>query len=823
MHSTTIEPAAVHSHDDESEPIVLIDPRSEDPVRAALLGLEGLESHARRLAAACALAPPQPASSPLLGRFFQNGRVLHRVHEQFLARGSRRAIRSIDAEWLVDNFYIIEDSLREVRRDLPPGYDEQLPKLAPPPLGGYPRVYSLALALVAHTDSELDETRIVRFVRAFQEVGPLTIGELWALPTMLRLVLLENLRRLAEKMVWEWDEQQRADQCAIAAANDNDKQRAPDGVGRNVNARSNFGELTDPFVVRLLKLLREQEHATATLERLLSQLAAQGSEPNEVLGREHRRVAANQVTVVNCVLSLRLLSAIDWNSFFEQSSWVEAILREDPSEIYGQQDFQTSDRYRRAIETIARKSCADEIEVARQAIDLARRGRSAGTPPGDHVGFYLIDRGQADLKAAFSYQPGWRERLREFVDTNSAPLYFTSIALALGALVKLFVISIPGGLGASWWFPFLAAVVLLIPLSELAVALVNQLLTIFRAPRVLPKLEFKEGIPADHATFIVIPGMLTRPSSAPVLLERLETHYLANPDPGLRFALLTDFADAREETLPQDAELLEDALEQVKVLNTRYCNGGPDIFFMFHRRRLWNAAEQCWMGWERKRGKLLEFNRLVRGDSGTSYAALSVPLDRLPRPQFVITLDADTRMTRDTARRLVGSLAHPLNRPRFDSTRERVVEGFGVLQPRVSFHLTAATHSRFAALLAISGGIDPYSAAASDAYMDLFGLGSFTGKGIYDVDAFEAATGKTFPENQILSHDLIEGNYARCGLLSDTELFDDFPARYHAYACREHRWVRGDWQLLPWLLRRVPTPGGVTSQPAAARRAVEAF
>ena len=297
------------------------------------------------------------------------------------------------------------------------------------------------------------------------------------------------------------------------------------------------------------------------------------------------------------------------------------------------------------------------------------------------------------------------------------------------------------------------------------------------------------------------------------LLERLEIHYLANPDPCLRYALLTDFADAEHETLPQDEELLRDALARVQALNERYSNRGEDIFFLLHRRRLWNASERCWMGWERKRGKLLEFNRLIRGASGTSFGVLSAASERLPRPRFVITLDADTQMTRDTAKRLVGSLAHPLNRPRFDTNQQRVVEGFGVLQPRVSFHLTAATHSRFAAILAVSGGIDPYSAAASNTYMDLFGVGSFTGKGIYDVDAFEAATGTTFPENQILSHDLIEGNYARCGLLSDTELFDDFPARYHAYARREHRWVRGDWQLLPWLGRHVPAANGFKANP----------
>src|SRR5262249_21037666 len=270
------------------------------------------------------------------------------------------------------------------------------------------------------------------------------------------------------------------------------------------------------------------------------------------------------------------------------------------------------------------------------------------------------------------------------------------------------------------------------------------------------------------------------------------------------FALLTDFADAPHQTMPQDDDLLHDALERIGVLNQRYSNAGLDIFFLFHRRRLWNASQGCWMGWERKRGKLLEFNRLLRGARATSYVVHSADPSSLPRIGFVITLDADTQMPRDAAERLVGALAHPLNRPRFDASQGRVVAGYGVLQPRISFHLMAATRSHFAALLATSGGIDPYATAASDTYMDLFGVGSFTGKGIYDVDAFEAATGATFPENRILSHDLIEGNYARCGLLSDTELFDDFPARYHAYAHREHRWVRGDWQLLPWLGRRVP-------------------
>jgi cyclic beta-1,2-glucan synthetase len=581
-----------------------------------------------------------------------------------------------------------------------------------------------------------------------------------------------------------------------------------------------WGALSDPFVVRLMQLLRDQEGATATLERLDADLAAEGSDPNEVLRREHHRQAASQVTVGNCVLSLRLLSALDWNAFFEHASHVEVILRNDPAGIYSNQDFATCDRYRRTIETIARNCNADEIAVAQRAVELAMRSRDSGLGrPRDHVGFYLVDRGQPDLKAALGYRTGWREHFADWVQSHASLTYFGSITFVLGTLVVTAALTGLGPLTISWWLPLVGGA-LLLPLSELAVGLVNQLLTLLLPPRVLPKLDLKGHVPAEYATFVVIPSMLSRISSPGILAERLETHYLANPDPGLRFGLLTDFSDAPSETMPQDAELLRDALARVQALNERYANGGPDRFFLFHRRRLWNASEGCWMGWERKRGKLLEFNRLLCGRSDTSYAVCSADPSSLPQTHFVITLDVDTQMLRDTAGRLIGTMAHPLNRPVFDRSSGCVIAGYGVLQPRISFHLAAAVRSRFASLLATSGGIDPYSTAASDAYMDLFGIGTFTGKGIYDVEAFEAATGETFPENRILSHDLIEGNFARCGLLSDTELFDDFPARYHAYARREHRWVRGDWQLVPWLGRRIPIPASNERFPPISRGSV---
>ncbi len=781
---------------------LLVDPLGQAPIRAALLGQEGLDAKSQELAPACELEPDTRANSPLLRRFEDNGELLKLAHTRITATGARTEGRGLDAEWLADNFYIVEDVLREVRRDFPQGYDRELPKLANDPVAGYPRVFAIALALVAHTDSELDETRITRFVKCFQEVRPLTIGELWALPTMFRVVLIENLRRLSEQMLWGWDERSRAEGLAARIA-------AGESVTTELDAP------TDPFSVRLLQLLRDLGPVAApALVRLETKLAEQKIDPNEILRREHGRQAANQISIGNCVISLRLLSAMDWNAAFERISVVESILQEDPAQIYGVQDFATRDRYRRVVEVVSRASGADERDVARKALSLAREAGDPTRAEG-HIGYFLIDKGLGKLKQSFpAYRERWSQTLLDRVLGHPRTVYFGSILMVFGLLIALFLGLGVGSLASlPLWALILTLLALALPTSELAVGIVNHVLTLFLPPRVLPKLEFKEGIAADCPTFVVMPSMLIRSQSAASLLERLEIHYLANPDPRLRFALLTDFADAQQEHAPEDEGYVTDALERVAALNAHYAPEGPDLFFIFHRRRLWNSAQGCWMGWERKRGKLQEFNKLLRGDRNTSFAVLSCDPSALPQTRFVITLDADTQMPRDTAKRLVGTLAHPLNSPRFDAAQGRVVQGYGVLQPRVSFHLTAATHSRFAGVLAASGGIDPYSAAASDSYMDLFGVGSFTGKGIYDVDAFEAATGEIFPENSILSHDLIEGNFARCGLITDTEFFDDFPARYHAYARREHRWIRGDWQLLPWLGSRVPTPSGTRANP----------
>jgi cyclic beta-1,2-glucan synthetase len=733
---------------------------------------------------------------------------------------------SPDAEWLLDNFYIVEEVLREVRHDLPRGYYRKLPKLAGSSLTGYPRVYALALALIAHTDSNLDDAHITRFVQSFQTVAPLTIGELWAVPTMLRLGLLENLCRMSEHMLRVWDERRRAESWVqpLLRAGAARQGEEPPSVGDPSAYPS------DAFVVRSLEVLR-QEGRPAALEQVEEYLSRRGIDVNEIVRRENHRQAVNQVSVGNCMTSLRLLSALDWNVFFERTNLVEPMLRQDPAGAYAKQDFATRDRYRQIVEKLARRSGVEEVEVAKRVVQRARGSES----PCNHVGYYLIGPGRAAFQADLGYRPGLGERLLDAILGHPHTVYFGSIAVLLILLLAplVFVANWTAGT-INPWMALLVVLAALVPVSELAVGLVNYLLTLILPPRTLAKLEFKEGIPADCATFIVMPSMLVRSQSAASLIEKLEIHYLANPDPQLRFALLTDFADAPTEHQPEDEDYVRDALERIAALNRRYAAESAPRFFLFHRKRQWNPSEGCWMGWERKRGKLDEFNRLLRGDANTSYTVRSgepaemaggTPALRsagvppaVPRIRYVITLDLDTQLPHESARRLIGTLAHPLNRARFDASQGRVVEGYGVLQPRISFHMPAALHSRFTRIWVGSAGVDPYSCAVSDIYQDLFGAGSFTGKGIYDVDAFEAATGDTFPDNHILSHDLIEGNYARCGLVTDIELFDDFPVRYHVYARREHRWIRGDWQLLPWLGRQAPTPAVGHSSENVKRR-----
>jgi cyclic beta-1,2-glucan synthetase len=740
----------------------------------------------------------------LLARVEDNGRVLRESY-----RGIAKAIRgeraiTPAAEWLVDNFHVVDEQLREIRDDLPPGFYRELPKLSGGPLAGYPRVYGIAWAFVAHTDSRFDPEALRRFLHAYQRVQPLTIGELWAVAITLRVVLVENLRRVAESIVRGRAARHEADTLAdelLGVGDDGAVAPTARGLGQFESA-----PLVTAFAVQLVQRLREQDRAVTPALRWLDQrLEAQGTTSDDIVRVEHQRQAAMNVTVRNVILSMSLMSALDWTEFFESVSLVDGVLRTGAN--YAAMDFATRDAYRHAVEELARGSGRSELDVAGQAMACAQRADGGEDDRRTDPGFYLIGDGRVAFEMALGYRaPPLRRLLRLYVGL-ATPGYLGTIAVLSGVVLVLpFLAAWASGVGPVSLT--VLALLAVIPASDLAIALLNRSVTALVAPAVLPRLELLEGVPPHLRTMVVVPMLLTDGAEVEAQIERLEVHYLANPEGDLRFAILSDWTDASAASTPGDDEMVRAAREGIARLNRRH-GAAPDgdaRFLLLHRRRLWNENERAWMGWERKRGKLHELNRLLRGATDTSFVPTGVVAPSGVR--YVITLDADTRLPRGAVERLVGTMAHPLNRPRFDPGRRRVVEGYAVLQPRVAPPLPGREGSWFQRLSSGPAGIDPYAAAVSDVYQDLWGEGSYTGKGIYDVDAFEAALSGRVSENTLLSHDLYEGVFARAGLVTDVELFESAPSHYGVASARQHRWARGDWQLLPWILgSRIPVIG----------------
>ena len=774
---------------------------SEPPLRAQLFNAEQMELHGQALARTHRFHTRRTPDL-LLPRLDENERILDETR-RLLTRMVGDDMRISPAgDWLLDNYYLIEEQIRTARLHLPRDYSRELPTLEDGPAAGMPRVFHLAMEAIAHGDGRIDAETISRFIAAYQSVTPLKLGELWAIPIMLRLALIENLRRMGIRVMRDSSDHRLAVDWAarlIEVAETDPKSL----VLVVADMARSTPPLTGAFVAELMRGLHGRSSTLAMPIGWIEQWAADGGRSVEQLVHaEGQQQAADQVSIGNSIGSLRFLTNMDWREFVEAMSVVDRTLREDPSTTYARMDFSTRDAYRHAVETIARRHGADEVEVARIAVELARAHGEGDDGVAGHVGYYLIDDGLPQMRravAAIGTRRGSRPRLRRV----PLGLYLLPIGLLVaffttGLMSEMRPLHLPASL---WWAMALLAVTVF---SELGISLVNWAATVIVDPRPLPRLDYSSGIPADARTVVAVPSMISSRDGVDALVEGLEVRFLANRDRHLHFVLLTDFLDADEPLLPGDDALLDYAAEQIEALNARHAPGRLDRFFLLHRPRLWNPREGRWMGFERKRGKLAALNHLLRGRGHDAFLRIAGNLNALDDVRFVITLDTDTRLPRDAAREFAATLAHPLNHARFDERRRRVVRGYGILQPMVGASMSGRQASRFARMYGSEPGIDPYTRMVSDVYQDLFGEGSFVGKGIYDIDAFEHALHGRFPDNRILSHDLLEGCYARAGLVSDVRLYEDYPSRYASDVKRRERWIRGDWQLLPWLLPWVP-------------------
>ncbi|MDX9989607.1 GH36-type glycosyl hydrolase domain-containing protein [Thiothrix unzii] len=774
------------------------------PLRAELFSADQMERHGRTLADTHQLSQTFPRDQ-LLDRLSDNEAVLVECSRVLTATISSNHRLTPAGEWLLDNFYLIDEQIRTAKRHLPQGYSRELPRLSDGASSGLPRVYDIALENIAHGDGRVDPDSLSRFVTAYQTVTPLKLGELWAIPIMLRLALIENLRRIAARITADKIDQDLADTWAtrmVEAAEQDPKSLI---LVIADMARSN-PPMTTPFVAELVRRLQWQSAALGLPLSWIEQLLAESHLTIEQLVQiESQQQAADQVSIGNSIGSLRFLGSMDWEEFVENMSVVEQALIDDPAGAYSEMNFATRDRYRHVVEKIAKYAPYSEGEVAQLAVQLAQAGaeQHGSDDRTAHVGFYLIDAGLPQLEQTAQVRLPLLTQAHRLV--CSLPLL--SFVGGITLLTSLFT----GGLllqaraeGLQGWGLALLGILFVVGTSYLSVALVNWLATLLNTPYALPRMDFSEGIPAPSRTLVIVPTMLSSTPGIESMMEALEVRFLANRDAHLHFGLLTDFLDAPLETQPRDDALLQLAQAGIDHLNTKYPGEAGNIFFLFHRPRRWNPQAQVWMGYERKRGKLADLNALLRGGAKDAFALIVGDTTPLTDVKYVITLDTDTQLPRDAARQFVGTLAHPLNHAVYDPTKQRVTQGYGILQPRVSVSLSAPNLSRYARLYGGESGIDPYTRAVSDVYQDVFNEGSFIGKGIYDVDAFEQALNERLPENCILSHDLLEGCYARAGLLSDVQLYEEYPVRYSADVSRRHRWIRGDWQLLGWLLPSVP-------------------
>ena len=775
----------------------------EQPLRGDLLSIDLLKQYARTLAQERRVENSR-GPNILLPRLAVNERILRNYNERTLEVEKNRRITPA-AEWLLDNFHLIEDQIRTTQRHLPRGFNRQLPQLLNGPWKKFPRVYEIALELISHTDGRIDAPHLTSFVVGYQEVVPLKLGELWAIPIMLRLALIENLRRVAVKLSAARQDRDQADDWAgriLEVAESNPSQLIVI-VGEMAQLHSS---LSQAFATEFLQRLQEKSPPVKlAISWIEERLAEDGLTIAQLVQNESQYQAATQVSVGHCIGSLRFLDTMDWREFVEEQSVVEQVLHTDPAGIYVEMDFATRDLYRHTVERIARYSNKSELEVAAQAVGLAQKNASDADDRLAHVGFFLIGKGVKILERAAEMKIPPQEFLPRIARQCPLTFYLGGI-IGIALLVAMLLLRWFVVMAISGWTLGLLALLTLVCSSQLSVSLVNWFATIFIKPSSLPRLDFSKGIPTTDATLVVVPTILASAPGIENLLEALEVRYLANSDHNVYFALLTDFCDAPEEHQTGDDELLQLAAKGLQALNQKYKNDRPCVFFLFQRPRRWNAREKIWMGYERKRGKLADLNHALRGGSLECFSRIVGDLATLPNIKYVITLDTDTQLPRDAARQLAATMAHPLNRPIYDTEKGLIVEGYTILQPRVSVSLPSAGRSRFVKLFSGDPGIDPYTRTVSDVYQDVFHEGSFIGKGIYDVDAFERTVGGRFPENRILSHDLLEGSYARSALISDVQLFEEFPASYGTDARRRHRWMRGDWQIATWLLPRLPGP-----------------
>ncbi len=683
-------------------------------------------------------------------------------------------------EWILDNFYLIELIYKELKIDLKKEENIVLNVIETHPLRGYPRVYALALELIHHSVGNISEEVLIEFVNDFQKEEILTLEEIARFYTVLTLGLMEYIRNIVSNLIkvsGDWEEIDKIDLSM---------EKNLEEIIENVHI------MDSTKVERLIRRIREDEcEFQLILETIDKRLNYVHKNIKEILEKEYMVQSKYKVSLGYGINSIRNTSSLNWERVFKSISFVERVFEEDPLEVYENMESRAKNHYRHETQKLAEKFKVQEIFISKKVLEFAGEEWDKGSRDKKaHIGYYLVDRGKDKLFSYFGYS-----NKDTGVYLGKYSYYYLPIILLSILLAYLFG-RYAFNRGNLYW-GILIFIVTFVPFMTISINILNHIYFKKFKPRALPKIDYKQDIPKEYSTFVVVPTLLPDEERVEELAKSLEIHYLSNRGENIYFGLIGDFKDADRETTENDEKIVNRGLEVINELNKKYSREG-DIFYFFHRKRVYSETQKRWMGWERKRGALIEFNDLLLGAEGTTFNVISGDISDI-KIKYVITLDADTKLPIDGAKKLIGVISHPLNMAVVDEEKNIVREGYGIIQPKISIDIESSNKSLFTRIFAGMGGIDPYSTAASDIYQDLFGEGIFTGKGIYDLEAFQKCLKEEISENAVLSHDLLEGSYVRVGLATSIELIDGYPEKYSSYIMRLHRWTRGDWQLIKWL------------------------
>lgn len=718
----------------------------------------------------------------LIKKLKENYKTIISVYKEHNSEIEKGHDLSYSSQWLLDNFYKIEEQYQEVLLSLNDSKYMKLDILNSGYMKGYPRVYAIAYEFISHRDNIIDDKLFIDYVQSYQQERILKINELWALSLMLKCALIDDIKEICNLIHNDTIQFKRAEETLVQGEHIIEK------VRRNLNE---YSGVTSNYIEHLIMLMKRRGLDTGEVVKVIeNKLQDYNISIPKVIEKQHREQAQRKTSIGNALTSLSKIASFNWEDIFEGISLVESVLNKDPSDTYQKMDFESKNYYRDAIVNISKKSNEPENKIARIAIELSNESR--GNPKESHVGYYLIDKGKEKLMKSLGCQ-GKIKSNNNSLKVYLMPIFITVILIEIG-IFMLFYDS------ANLPLTVILMMTLIIPISEISISLVNYIYSSYYKPTFLPRLELEEGITEENTTLVVIPALIPNQDVMLQLIAKIEVYYLANKEKNIFFSIAGDFIDSDQKDLKEDQFIIKSAQREIHKLNQKY---GKDIFHYFHRERMYNKNAKRWMGWERKRGALIELNRLILGDLNTSYQYKYGDNDILKNIKYVLTIDSDTQLTLGMAKKFIGIISHPLHKPVIDYNRNKVVDGYGLIQSRIGIDLDSANKSSLTKVFGGLGGIDNYTIANSNIYQDMFGIGIFTGKGIYDLGTFQELLDCRFPENRILSHDLLEGSYLRTGLATDIELLDGFPSKYNSYIKRNHRWMRGDWQLLPWLKRYV--------------------